>query len=166
MKRRGVHCEGACDFNETPLLIRGNVVSCDLADGRTVDFPESWGLVHDITGQCLDKCEIFICPYTARNPIRHRLPSEVHEAAVEYFGEGEMLLEGTVELPTGPWERVGVITRVYYSRYGELSSPYQHPFKKGAVLHKQKRAHAGRQKAYRISLPSDCVITAHGFVDP
>jgi len=168
-QRKGVHCEGACSLDDTPLLVRGDVVSCELADGRSVEFPEDWGLVHDPTGICVNQCEVFVCPYSAKTPLRHRLPPDVADAAHSYWGKGERLLEGFVELPEGPWERVGVIQRLYYDRYGELSSPYQHPFEKGATLYKQRKAqkyHSGRHRAYRISLPDGCVINAHGFVHP
>jgi hypothetical protein len=102
------------------------------------------------------------------------LPKEVHDAALEYWGEDYKLKQGFVELPKGPWDRVGRIVRVYYDRYGELASPYQHPFKQevkdAAVLYKQQRSQRygpkGAHKAYRISLPDGCVINAHGFVWP
>jgi len=172
-RRKGIACNGGCDLEETPLLVRGDIVSCEMSDGSTVEFPESWGLVHDPVGSCVDECEIFVCPYSVTGALRHDLPSEVHDAAVSYWGDGYRLKSGMVELPNGPWDRVGRIVRVYYDRYGELASKYQHPFKQdvkdAAILYKQRRPQRyGRSghKAYRISLPDGCVINAHGFVWP
>lgn len=172
-KRKGISCNGGCSLEETPLLVRGDVVSCEMTDGSTVEFPESWGLVHDPVGSCVDECEIFVCPYTTTGVLRHTVPSEVMDAAQSYWGDEYRLQEGMVELPNGPWERVGRIVRIYYDRYGELASPYQHPFKENvkdaAVLYKQRSPQKyGRssRKAYRISLPDGCVINAHGFVYP
>jgi len=171
-KRTGIGCGGYCDLDEVPLLVRGDVVSCVLDDGRTVEFPESWGLVHDVSGKCVDRCEILVCPYTLTNTKSVALPPDIHDAALGYWGEGYELKAGLVELPRGPWDRVGRIVRVYYDRYGELASPYQHPFKDvddTAVLYRQRRGQKyGRSthKAFRISLPDGCVVNAHGFVWP
>jgi hypothetical protein len=173
-QRRGIGRSGACDLKETPLLVRGDIVSCEMADGSTVEFPKSWGLVHDTGGGCVHECEIFVCPYTVQGNLHGEVPEEVHNAATDYWGEGYKLLQGFVELPNGPWDRVGRIVRVYYDRYGELASPYQHPFKQdvkdAAILYRQRRAQkygrSGSHKAYRISLPDGCVINAHGFVWP
>lgn len=172
--RTGIGCEGACGVDDTVLLIRGDIVSCELDDGRTVEFPESWGLVHDPVGSCVDPCEIFVAPYTLVSTPRTPLPHKVIASAKEYWGDGYELESGTVVIPEGPWDRVGRIVRVYYDRYGELASKYQHPFKDvendAAILYKQKRSQsygkAGAHTAYRISLPDGCVINAHGFVWP
>lgn len=164
--RIGIGRQGICSLDQ-PLLVRGDVVSVELSDGRTVEFPESWGLVHDPSGACSDSCEVYVCPYTVSGPLSRRIDTEIHKTAVSYWGEGYQLLSGRVVLPTGPWQRVGVIVRVYYDRYGELKSKYQHPFKdKSAILYKQSRNMNGRQRAYRISLPDGCVVDSHGFVWP
>lgn len=170
-RRVGVSENGVCEL-DSPLLVRGDIVSVELTDGRTVEFPESWGLVHDVTGKCINKCEIFVCPYVAKNPIRHRLDSDIHQAATSYWGDDYSLRMGDVVIPDGPWQHVGHIVRIYYDRYGELASPYQHPFDSNekSVLYKQKRGTRcvdGKiHKTYRISLPDGCVINAHGFVWP
>jgi hypothetical protein len=173
-KRTGIGCEGACELDDTVLLVRGDIVSYELADGRFVEHPESWGLVHDPVGSCVDPCEIFVCPYTLVSQSRTPLPHHISETAREYWGDGYELKSGSVVIPKGPWDRVGRIVRVYYDRYGELASKYQHPFKDvegdEAFLYRQKRSQsfgpAGSHKAYRISLPDGCVINAHGFVWP
>jgi len=171
-KRVGIDRPGACSLDQ-PLLVRGDIVSVELDDGRTVEFPESWGLVHDPGGNCSDECEIFVCPYAVRGPLGKQIDSEIHNTAVSYWGEDYTLRSGSVVIPSGPWQRVGRIVRVYYDRYGELASKYQHPFETGddsAVLYRQKRA--GRcadnrsHRTYRISLPDGCVVNAHGFVWP
>lgn len=172
-KRNGIDRPGVCNI-DTPLLIRGDIVSMELASGRTVEFPESWGLVHDVTGECADKCEIFICPYTVRGPIGRQVDDSVHEAATSYWGDDYKLVEGNVVIPDGPWDRVDRILRVYYDRYGELASKYQHPFERevssAAILYKQRRASkcadGKMHRSYRISLPDSCVVNAHGFVWP
>lgn len=172
-KRKGIGCEGACSLEETPLLVRGDVVSCEMGDGSTVEFPKSWGLVHDPSGVCIDRCEVLVCPYRTTNTACVELPPDIYDAAMDYWGKDYELKAGLVEIPRGPWDRVGRIVRVYYDRYGQLASPYQHPFKDvkedTAILYRQKRAQKfGRSshKAYRISLPDGCVINAHGFVWP
>lgn len=171
-KRVGVDIKGTCDIN-APLIVRGDIVSLEMEDGRTVDFPEDWGLVHDVSGHCAHKCEIFVCPYSKGGVLRHQIDTNVHEAASSYWGKDYEVRSGKVVIPSGPWDKVGRIVRVYYDRYGELASPYQHPFeevKGAAILFKQRQArecvNGRRHKVYRISLPDGCVVNAHGFVWP
>lgn len=172
-KRNSIDRPGVCSI-DTPLLVRGDIVYMELANGRKLNIEESWGLVHDVTGECADKCEIFICPYSIRGPAAGQVDSDVHEAATSYWGDDYRLKAGSVVIPDGPWDRVSRILRVYYSRYGNEGSPYQHPFEKdvssAAILYKQRRASkcadGKMHKAYRISLPDSCVVNAHGFVWP
>jgi hypothetical protein len=80
-----------------------------------------------------------------------------------YFGHGAQVLEGTVEIPGGPWNDLGRITHIYYARYGKEDGLFHHPIKRDAppaLLQQNRRG------CYRLSLPGGCLVDSHGFVWP
>jgi len=173
--RLGIDRPPACKIEESDIFIRGDIVSLDLTNGVNVAFPEDWGLVHDSTGRCVDRCEVFITPYVEGRRLSNSEARGVGQDAKSYYGSDTVLHDAIVEIPKGPWDRVGDIACIYYDRYGELEAPYYHktdvPRKRSerAILFKQRTPKlllGKRVRAFRLSLPDGCKITAHGFVWP
>jgi hypothetical protein len=174
-QRKGIDTPVYCDLANSEIFVRGDIVSVVLTNDVEVSLPEDWGLIHDPSGKCTDQCEVFIAPYSHGRRLRNSEVQKVGRDARAYYGNGAELHEATVELPIGPWERVGDIACINYDRYGELEGPYYHdtdvPKKRSerAILFRQRQYRTllgQRVKAFRISLPDGCKITEHGFVWP
>jgi hypothetical protein len=144
-----------------PLLVRGNLVKMDLEDGRQLDVPNDWGMLHDPSGNLFPSCEFRIQKYTITSQHEPPIDTTLQQIASAYFGENTNIAGGKVEILGGPWQRVGRVGRIYYARPGSLRGLYQHPFEEGAEIYERK---GGR--ALRLSLPSGCIVDAHGFVWP
>lgn len=161
---------------EIPLLVRGDIVGFQMDDrdgGDELWLPGDWGLIHDPVGDCIPKCTLMIAPYRLSGNQARNVPQQMVDIATDYFGRDLPLDDADLVIPLGPWDRVGRVVRIYYDRYGHLKGPYQHPFKpvKPAVsLYRQRSAQVypggHRAKAFRLSLPDQCLITEHGFVWP
>lgn len=143
------------------LLVKGDAVKLNLQGGKSINLPESMGLIHDPTGEYCNRCDIYIAEYRISNPGITHVSPKVSSIARAYFGDLKNLSEGTVELPTGPWHRVGLVVKILYNRYGDRRGPYFHPFKTPVELHRQADG-----KAYLLFLPDRCVVDSHGFVWP
>lgn len=174
-RRKGIDRDGVCDLANSEIFVRGDIVSVLLTTDVLVELPEDWGLIHDPSGMCTDKCEVFIAPYSQGRRLRTSEVPKVGRDARAYYGNTDQLHDATIEIPRGPWERVGDIRCINYDRYGELEGPYYHdtdvPKKRSdrAILLRQRRSETllgQRVKAFRISLPDGCKITQHGFVWP
>lgn len=173
--RKGIDTPGYCDLENSEIFVRGDIVSIELVGKPDVVLPEDWGLIHDPSGNCSDRCEVFIAPYSHGRRLRNSEVQKVGRDARAYYGNDVELHDSTVEIPEGPWERVGDIECIKYDRYGELAGPYYHdtdvPTKRSerAILFRQRHYRmllGQRVKAFRISLPDGCKITEHGFVWP
>lgn len=145
----------------TPLLVKGDAVKLDLEDGREIKIPKGWGFIHDPTGRYCNRCDIYIAQYRISNPAVTPIEPEIAPIARSYFGDLKDLNEGLVELPTGPWHRIGRVVQICYDRYGERQHPYYHPFKSPVDLLRQ-----ADDGAYLLTLPDRCVVDSHGFVWP
>lgn len=157
------------DTCEAPFLIRGDIVTFEMEKGPDISLPKSWGIIHDPVGTCFPRCELFIAPYRKTHTKRISVDTEVASVAEEYFGSGKPMYEATIDIPVGPWNRVGRTTRILYDRYGELQDAYQHPFERPVPLYRQVHAQlllGKKVRAYRLALPDACIINAHGFVWP
>jgi len=146
------------------LLIRGSLIKLQLENGRVIELPDSWGLVHDVSGSILHRCDLFIAPYSIVDNRVSIKDSNVKKAAKAYFGVKESeLLTGTVEIPTGPWQYINNVSVVYYGKKGSKRKKglYHHDFEFPVPLYKQKDG-----KAYRLALPDACIVNHRGFVWP
>ena len=143
------------------LLIRGDLVKLELEDEQILDIPEYWGLVHDVDGKLLGRCELVICPYELVSENIEGLPQNVVKAAVSYYGGGKRLVKGSVEIPNGPWQFIGDAVFIYYARYGKKRGLYQHPFEEPVPVFQQKYG-----ECFKLKLPNKCIIDSRGFVWP
>lgn len=177
-KRKGIDLPVSCDLEAgegTSIIIRGDIVSIVLTDDTLISMPEDWGLIHDTKGKCVDECEVFIAPYVMGHKLDAQRMREVNSDAISYYGNDAELNVSYVEIPVGPWDRVGDIKVINYDRYGELEGPYYHdtdvPRKRSerAILMRASRYQllcGQRCRPFRISLPDGCRVTSHGFVWP
>lgn len=141
--------------------MRGDVVKLKLRNGRMLNVPDDWGMVHDPTGTCINRCDVYLTRYVIKNPVVTQMEPKFASIARAYFGDLKNLVAGSVELPRGPWHLIGQVERIFYARYGNLEGMYYHPFKLPVDLHEQQGG-----GAYLLSLPERCVIDSHGFVWP
>ena len=143
------------------FLIRGDLVKLELEDGEVVNVPSEYGLVHDVDGEELNRCELVICPYQINGNLNVRLPKNVRKAAISYFGHSNKLVKGVVEIPSGPWQHIGDVVFVYYRRKGKKKGLYQHPFEIPVPLYQQRNG-----DCFKLELPDFCIIDSRGFVWP
>jgi len=143
------------------IMVRGDMVAFEMEDGSTLEFKKGVGLIHDVAGMCMDRCDIRVGKCNTGRRKVQRLDARVEAAARNYFGNDAELRDGTVEVPQGPWKYVGRVTRIYYRRYGQLKGLYQHPFEQPIPLYESVQG-----DGYRLRLPKRCVVDEHGFVWP
>ncbi len=174
-RRRGIDKPIVCDLSRSETFIRGDLVSIEMTNGYLVEMPGDWGLIHDPSGACVDRCEVFVAPYSRGRKLRDSEARKVGSDAIAYYGSDTSLYLSSFAIPHGPWLFEGDISCINYDRYGELKGPYYHdtdvPKKRAerAKLFRQKRSEVlcgKRVRAFRISLPDGCKINAHGFVWP
>jgi hypothetical protein len=146
------------------LLVRGDLVSFALEGGAVVQVPKHFGLVHDTTGECFSKCKLFVCQYRLGGAGGDIGRGRAATVAGEYFGDTRTCRAGSVAIPRGPWQRIGVVEHVYYARYGSRKGYYEHGFKTTeprVTLHKQRSG-----KSLLLDLPDGCIVNWRGFVWP
>jgi len=143
------------------LMVRGDLVKFDLDDGRVVEVPEDFGLVHDPAGEVIDRCDMLVVSYRLTSRRRVPVQTGIAELAKDYFGDSKAVLSGSVAIPKGPWQPLGVVATVYYARYGHKQGLYYHPFEDRVELFKQARG-----KALLLRMPDKCVVNERGFVWP
>lgn len=170
-------CEdGSCSVGD--LLVRGDHIAFVSTEqvrrvGRhkldaeampsDVVLPASFVLVHDTTGEHLNRCEMFITRWRGR-PL-HRVPTvhpKAYRDAEDYFGHGRRIKIGSVDIPKGPWHRVAKVQFIRYLRVGEREGWYEHEFSTPVNVFDN----GSRQLAWRLSLPDGCRVDDRGFVRP
>jgi hypothetical protein len=145
------------------ILVRGDLVKLEFEDGRMLEIPDDWGILHDPLGKVLDPCDLRLAPYVRGRASVVPETDRMRSVCDSYFGRDTQVREGTVEIPNGPWKDVGRIAHVYYARYGNLKGLYRHPFKTQAP---QVLLQQNARGQYRLTFPSGCIIDSHGFVWP
>lgn len=164
------------DLIGADLLVRGDMisfVSAEQADRTGVHslndqlmpsdivLPEDYVLVQDPTGKHLSKCDFYVVRWFGKTPKGVGLSSKLREIASDYFGDGARIKRGSVELPEGDWNPVAEIAFIRYRRAGELSGNYEHPYNPKVQLYE-----TDSPLAWRLPLPTGCVVDARGFVWP
>lgn len=173
-------CEsGTC--NAANLLVRGDKISfvsveqVEKVGEHPLDekkmpsdlwLPGRHVLVHDTVGSALTQCDFYVVKwYPPATRTRHRSnpqPSEQElEAARLYFGSDGRFTRGTVDIPNGPWHLLAQVRFIRYQRVGMHGGSYEHKYEVPVELHYCKRP-----LAWRLPLPTGCVVDARGFVWP
>lgn len=133
-------------------------------DDVGLKFPIAFVCAHDPTGEFLRPCDFYIAKFLPETiPVHDAYEdSESYTAAERYFGGATRILKGSLELPDGAWQRVGLFDEIGYRRRGDRKGLYQHNYAESVPLYECK----GRVRAWRIRLPVDCITDERGFVRP
>ena len=138
------------------ILIKGHSIDLTMANGRHVVPKKTHGFIHDPSGDVLDRCAVFIGPYS-----KSREKVALTGKAWWYFGPGQTAVKAHIDVPKGPWDSLGRVREILYDRIGNHDGPYVHAFASS------KRPMLGKCGAwYRLLLPADCVLDWRGFVYP
>lgn len=144
-----------------PLLVKGDVHSLGFEDGRSLELPRGWGMVHDPSGQQIGRCTVLLMQYSRASQDTNPVTDIERNAARDYFGKGYEPVRVILDFPIGKWQSVGRITEVRYARRGKFRGEWRHQFKQAVRL----CIHAS-PRAYKLELPADCVLDVRGFVRP
>jgi hypothetical protein len=133
-------------------------------DDVGMSFPEEFVVAHDPTGEYLRPCDFYIARFRP-TPVPVDGAYEERESqtlAERFYGERSRISKGSLELPDGEWQRVGLIDEIGYRRRGDRRGRYQHTYAESVTLYECK----GRVRAWRLRLPVSCVADERGFVSP
>jgi len=139
------------------LRIESDRVAFDLADGKHLKLPSSYGTIHDQAGAVLPRCVVFFGPFK-----KTRKRVEMDRAERRYFGsDHRAVLAELPKIPKEGWKRVGEVVMIYYVRRGSRApGGFHHPFKtRHPVLYKQERL-------YKLDLGENCIVDDRGYVFP
>lgn len=125
-------------------------------------LPTGYVLVHDTVGALLSKCDLYVVRW--RSGGSKEIPNDILEDAHKYFIDGKNrqlpLSYGSVEIPGGPWDLETKVALIRYRRPG-FSRPFEHAYDPAVEVH-----YCERPLAWRLPLPSGCIVDSHGFVWP
>jgi len=127
-----------------------------------VTFPRGFVLVHDTTGELLNRCDMYIVRRKRGAKLAPEdVPENVYSDARSYFvdkNDRELpLASGSVEIPEGPWVRLARVRLIRYRRAG-FTLPFEHFYDPPVEVHYSRRT-----LGYRLPLPNGCVVDDHGF---
>jgi hypothetical protein len=132
-----------------------------------IKLPRSYVLVHDTTGFLLSKCELYVVKYRrARTNNVSSLHRDEVEAARAYFSMGDnpsdsiRLETGSVVIPKGPWTRTAKIRLIRYRRHNYRMG-FEHLYDPPVWL-----SSSSSSRAWKLSLPSGCIVHEQGFIKP
>jgi hypothetical protein len=125
-----------------------------------VVIPAEFVLVQDTSGELLRRCDFYIVRAKKGGGMVASPQSRIvlHDAQ-EYFGNGSRMPSGNVDIPNGPWHRLGKVQFIRYRRWGHAKAFYEHEYSPTVVLEQTARgAHA-----WRLPLPGGCQVDSRGF---
>lgn len=178
-----------CDAREcrtTDLLVRGNQISFVSleqvqrvgvhkldADAMPSDvkLPRELTLVHDTVGRVLQQCDLYVLKWKklARSNGAKIAPSSaaLRDAEAYFFDEHDEALpqvRGRVNLPKNreqsAWRRLAKVRFIRYHRPG-FTTLFEHEYEVPVDVWGAKH-----ELAFRLPLPSGCVVDERGFVWP
>lgn len=145
-------------MSESPSIrVESDRVVFEMANGKTIRLPASYGTFHDQEGVVLPKCDVFFGPFK-----KTRRPVEMNRSHRRYFGADYQAVLATLpKIPKDGWKKVGEVAQILYVRKGKRASGgFHHPFKsRQPTLWK-----AGR--IYKLSLGDGCIVDDRGYVFP
>jgi len=128
-----------------------------------IKIPPEFVLVHDTEGRLLSRCDMHIVRDKRGRTSRAQVSPVVLQDARVYFGNGQPLPIGRIDIPKGSWHRVGKVAFIRYRRAGHARGFYEHEFSHPVDLLVTGQ---GTPLAWRMPLPSGCVVDSRGFVSP
>lgn len=144
------------------MVILGFGVTFVETSGHLRWLPQDLVLVHDPTGKRLRRCDVYIAPIAGLASLSDVDPRSRDFADSWY--DSEKLHGVAVALPSPDWV---ALTRVREIRYHAQRQHRYHPFETSdgrsspQVLYENRRT-----TAWKVRLPSGCLIEARGFVKP
>lgn len=145
----------------TGIIIKGDEVSFLRPDADEYFCPPTFVILHDVTGKDLRRCDFYIVRAQAGTGDDLIVSDSVYDTAIAYFANDAELKEILVDIPGGPWNRIGEVHAIRYRRKGKHAGDYEHPYDPPVVLYRCERPHA-----YRLRLPDSCIVDERGFVSP
>lgn len=137
------------------ILVKAGDVVLYFEDGDTLVLPPSYGMIHDESGEELDRCSLFLGPFEDAGVFTEDLPP----VAVDYFGSDYKARIATFDVPDGTWDSVGQVREILYFRPGAYEDDWRHEFSQSVDLQRSG-------DWYRLALPSDCKVNWRGIVKP
>jgi hypothetical protein len=144
------------------FLVKGDQVSFVRArDGHVIYMPPSHVMVHDVHGELVRTCDLYVVPYVHTRNGASDSDKSLRKKAEEYYGKTTPLEMGTVDVPTQGWHRVAATYAIRYRRMGKHKGLYQHEFAELPWLEQNRST-----LAFRLPLPDGCVLNDRGIVWP
>lgn len=140
----------------------GRVIWTPRVPNSDVKLPRGHVVVHDTTGNLLSQCDLYIVKWHSKTGISSsELPHDELRVAREYYGDNVPIKCGSVDIPQGPWRKVGKVKFIRYFRAGQQQDTYEHEYEPAVLL-----CDSSRPLAWRLALPIGCVVDDRGFVWP
>jgi len=144
------------------FLIKGDQVSfIRKRDGHVIYMPPSFVMVHDVHGELVRSCDLYVVPYAHRENGTSSSDKSLLRKAQEYYGKKTPLETGTVDVPTTGWHRVAATYKIQYRRMGNHKGLYEHEFSELPWLEQCRNT-----LAFKLPLPDGCVLNERGIVWP
>jgi hypothetical protein len=139
----------------SPIRVESDRVQFEMADGKMIRLPASYGTFHDQEGKVLPKCDVFFATYKKTGR-----PAKLGLGHRRYFGADYVAQVAVLpKIPIAGWKKIGEVAQIFYVRKGKRASGgFHHPFAQGhrPVLYKNGRI-------YKLSLGSGCLVDDRGF---
>lgn len=149
---------------------KGDVIWSPEMPESDVKLPSDFVLVHDTTGELLSKCDFYVLKWRGRRGAKsmrnsiQTINEQLLEDAREYFvsESGRELRpgHGSVEIPDGSWTKVASVQFIRYRRPGFVK-PFEHDYDPAVDVYD-----CMSPLAWRLPLPTGCVVDSRGFVWP
>lgn len=165
-------CKVGARLPYSSFLVKGDEVEFLRAGTKEKTYiPASFLMLHDVTKHHYRRCDFFIVKSMRLHVDRVTFDERTVYEAQEYYGDRVKLGAVGFALPTGSWNSVGLVDEIHYRRHPSNPQPllapvriggrYTHSFASNVPLRE-----AGSGNAWRVALPSGCLVDAHGFVTP
>ena len=137
------------------ILVKAGEVDLYLEGGTSLALPRNLGMIHDESGEQLDRCSLFFGPFDDEGAFDEELP----QVAAYYFGSDYVARRAGFDVPDSGWESVGRVKGIVYFRPGEFEDDWAHDFVRPVEL-------LASGPWWRIDLPDDCEVNWRGIVHP
>lgn len=148
----------------------GDVIWTPEMPKSDIELPSGFVLVHDTTGELLSKCDLYVLKWRGKKStnagksdadlINEKLLRDAEEYFVSESGKELRPGLGVVEIPDGSWTKVASVQFIRYRRPGFVK-PFEHDYDPAVDVYD-----CLSPLAWRLPLPTGCVVDSRGFVWP